>query len=244
MKAALVRRESERRAYGAMKIVFDIDGVLCDVWTIVGELVQEDCPKFSWELVKNYTLSGLSEQEKALVLYYFEEPKLFATPLDMYDREATTLNNWEQAQVKPLVASGEEPVRCSLSDWVLFFKQLREAGVDVCLHSVVHDDACAEQRRMWFNFCIAPFVSDVELKLDIGAKTPLVGDIVVDDCLENIKNAQAKYKILPLMFHNMYNEHNKKIYAGDAERDFVMTATAQGIQYEILHILSREGIGV
>ena len=227
-----------------MKIVFDIDGVLCDVWTIVGELVQDDCPKFSWERVKSYGLDGLSEQEKTLVLFYFEEPKLFATPLDMYDRVATTLDSWEQAQVKPLIVSGEEPMRCSLSDWVLFFKQLREAGVEVCLHSVVYDDDCAEQRRKWFDFCIVPFVPDVELKLDIGTKTPLAGDIVVDDCLENIKNAQAKYKILPLMFHNMYNKHNKKLYAGDAERDFIMTATAQDIQREVLHILHKEGIGV
>ena len=228
-----------------MRVVFDIDGVLCDVWTLVGELIKEDLPAFSWDKAQSYTLDGLSEQEKVLAWFYFEEPRLFATPQPMFDRTATTLNNWEEAKVAPLMkADGTDMQRTTLNDWILFFNQLLDAGVEVILHSMVKDEECAAYRQLWFDHCIKPFVNGVQLQLDIGEKAQLRGNIVVDDCIANIKKADAKYKIMPLMFHNQYNKYNKQYYENDAARDFELVATAHDIQKAILRALSKEGLGV
>lgn len=223
-----------------MRIVFDIDGVITDIWTplewklrsysqenaLPAGITREFCDSFLFSRdVTDFNMTSLTDSQRKLILDYFKhDSSLFRNPLPMYDLQSVG----SQKCLDIFTETGDRP-RPSFEEWGTFLNSLCRHGADVVLHTHVHPDV-AGGRLDWFNREIKPIAPDVELKLDCGAsKSILRGDIVIEDNLNNLASAEAKVKVLRCCFHNVNHVESVKdweiaphcVYSfGDIEKFF------------------------
>ena len=234
----------------AYRLVFDIDGIMCDVWTPVENLlkvsvpVEENAPvypKIGDYVVNNgsltdfkrnfnflgyvddFPLSNLGAKERKIVMEALGDPSIYAHPMPMFNstNNARKKALWEAADIAPnRVGSSLE--RTSFMEWAIWLNDLTES-FEVILHTHVYNEACAEARRAWFADQIAPIAPEVTLKIDVGAsKTQLSGTIVFEDNLENCLKSNAIIKVLMNTFHNSPKSYrNRELFKQNKVTDMV-----------------------
>lgn len=184
-----------------MRIVFDVDGVICDIWTLAENIIRREAPSFrdfSFQRdVRDFSLGTLAPDLKSKVLELFRDPLIFNYPVQM-----------------PWVFSDlTSQNKISWLDWCGLFNNLSEKGFEIVLHTHLATQQCAEARISWFEREIEPYAPKTCLICDIGdEKTKMQGNIVIDDCLKNLVQAEAGTRILPELFHNRSNAENSELY--------------------------------
>ena len=178
------------------RLVLDVDGVICDIWTGTENIVNSVGTNFSFSSdVHDFRMSDLDPRLRKQVLSLFSDPQTFRNALFMPCNFADL----------------GSPNRVQAEDWLNLFRVLRKAGTVITLHTHVANKQCADERLAWLR---AAFGSECpEIICDIGdSKSVMQGDIVVDDCLSNLIQADTNIRVLPVLFHNRPNELNAGLY--------------------------------
>ena len=198
-----------------VSIVFDCDGILTDIWTPVEDRLKhmsrselsayangsdtiDSLEAFAKNFnfnnyIKDFRMSALTAAQHKLVTDQWDV-SAFEFPFPMYH---STDNRWVADSCVPVIN------RISFRMWAEWFNVLTNRGVDVILHTHVYGQSLADARRRWFKAEIKPIAPKVRLKMDIGAKkSKSSGTIVVEDNIDNLIVADAKFKILRTCFHN------------------------------------------
>lgn len=196
-------------------IVIDCDGIITDIWTPVEDRLRrmtnsviaqyatntesvESLVAFANNFtfnnyIKNFAMSSLTPAQRKMVTSQWDT-LMFEFPYPMYHSDT---NVWVAA------SNFENCGRVPFQMWAEWLKILTNRGVRVVLHSHVYTKELAAARKRWFTREIKSIAPHVSLKLDVGKeKSPSQGTIVVEDNVDNLKNAKAQYKILRTCFHN------------------------------------------
>lgn len=178
------------------RLVLDVDGVICDIWTGTENIVNAEGTNFSFcSDVLDFRMTNLAPILRKNILSLFADPQTFKNALFM---------PWNFADLG-------SPNLVRAEDWLNLFRALRKAGTEIVLHTHVANKQCADERKAWLK---TAFGSECpEIICDIGdSKSVMKGDIVVDDCLNNLIQADANIRVLPVLFHNRPNELNSGLY--------------------------------
>lgn len=180
------------------RLVLDVDGVICDIWTGTENIVNSEGTNFSFRSdVLDFRMTNLAPILRKNILSLFAEPQIFKTALFM------------PCDFANIDSHNHNRVRAEA--WLSLFRELRRAGTEIVLHTHVANKGCADERKAWLK---AAFGSECpEIICDIGeSKAVMRGDIIVDDCLKNLIQADTQIRILPVLFHNRPNALNSGLY--------------------------------
>lgn len=213
-----------------LSLVLDCDGVLTDIWKpgqarlraftdkdlqpfTTADTSLDDLRAFAKSFdfhrdIKSFELHGLTPAQRVLILSLWNSD-VFRHPCPLCDYTGRLSLDWTTFSLGLSTHS------------YTGFKEIAEAldsltsVCDITIHTHI-DEQYAEARQQWFDNEIMPYVqnkSKVKLVLDTGtAKQTLKGDIVVEDRLYNLLNAEADCKILRGQFHNGLSPYNKRLW--------------------------------
>lgn len=214
-----------------IQLTLDCDGVLSDIWTpaerVLRTYTEADIEpyisgsdtldklltfarafKFTRDST-NFELSLLTDNQYRMVCDIWSRPDVFMNAPTMPDYTGGTNRNWlEYSLGTPRNSSP------TFSEIANAFDMLSEI-CDITIHTHIPEQ-CVQAREQWFNENILSRMRDtshIKLYCDTGAiKQQLSGDIVVEDRLFNLLNANAEFKVLRGCFHNQPTKFNKEIW--------------------------------
>ena len=227
-------------------ITFDLDGVFTDIWTDcearihnakLGDMTAfantmteyqelvELARTFSWADVTDFELSSLTPIQRAFVFSHWDN-KAFRHPLPMYNGNFVSKTyKWSEAELIPEADKDRIPFK-DYAYWLNMLAQRPDVD-SVRIHTHCPENLVAA-RKSWFNAEFRDYAPSVQLHLDSGeTKSKLVGDIVIEDSLSNLLNADAKVKILRSVFHNSAKSDRNKALVGTKADTFICVANAK-----------------
>lgn len=194
-------------------IIFDIDGIMSNIWTSAETYGYADNLIFR-KHVSDYEMSTLPEKERKNAFKALLRTKNYEFPLPMPKTKIPD-TNWFKCDH---IETTNEFLK--LTDWADFLKELSE-NHNITLHTHCMTPETAIARLKWFKKEIAS--KDINMTIDIGdTKSTKPCDILFEDSLLNILRSDAKCRCMPSLFHNLStSEHNRNLYENSNKPDFV-----------------------
>lgn len=216
-----------------IKLTLDCDGVLTDIWTpteaILKSYTDDELAPYANEYTSlerlkffaedfsferdtdNFEITGLTTAQYKLLDAVWKDPRIFERVESMPDFKGGKTDNWLEYKLGQPCYSSPTWVEMAMS-----LDMLAEI-CDITIHTHV-DESCVSARREWFEEKLIANMKNadsIRLLCDTGTvKSRLEGDIVVEDRLFNLLDANAEFKILRGCFHNQPTKHNRLIWSG------------------------------
>lgn len=225
-------------AEGKKKLIFDVDGVIIDPYTRIEERIRrhfrnieamgfwgampdtmslDDIHRYAGfrfhELAGDFPMTDLHGYVRDMCFDFWKtDVKFCSDPLPMYDNK--DMFPHDGVHMRPFMwASAGKPIpdlskRTSFLTWRRLFCFLSDY-YDIAIHTQMLSDALAGVRGAFFNRLMSGYeYANVTVDIDVGEKRPSVGDIVVEDCLENLTRADCDRRVLRHLWHNSKDHRN------------------------------------
>ena len=224
--------EEENTPRNKKRLVFDVDGVMIDPYTRLegkirklfgdiaaqgfwpymhGDMAHLDIHRYKrfrfHEFARNFPMDTLHPTVRELCMDYWANDTGFCKdPLPMYDNMDLFPQSVDSDYPDPWISIGK-PVpdfdsRTDLITWRRLLCFLSDY-YSIELHTQMLGEKPAAARRKFFSDLFSGYeFAGISVKIDVGSKAPSEGDIVVEDCLENLEIAKCGRRVLRHLWHN------------------------------------------
>lgn len=176
-------------------------------WAVLDETQLQNIINTDLSVLTNWDFSPLPDYIAALFRTAFRlTPELYEDPIPQYNTRTERLlfNNASSFTPNNWVANCKS--KTSFDAWKVLLTFLTEFAI-VEIHTHMLSEQAAIGRTNWLNKTFGQEHDRLHFRVDCGnAKSVSDGDILIEDCLENILKSTAHTKILHCMNHNRLSE--------------------------------------
>ena len=167
------------RAYVENKtIIFDIDGVLLNFHKAFEEYIQRTYPKFSMSKVYTYDFNKSMTEE---TISRLELPNFCFKPQNNYGLSAKRDYLLESLNEVEIYEKSEP-----FDSIITILKKLSENGANIILHSYTRSNEVAAYKKKQLNEMFKE-IPNIKIIVSVGETKPILkGDIVIEDCIDNL----------------------------------------------------------